>query len=169
MAEDPAERGRRLVRLAVPFYLAMAALAWIWRDLVRGESVFAAEGFEAARGELVVTMDADKSCTATFDLAVYVLSVTKTGTGECRVTSSPAGIDCGSDCEEPYVFNIVVTLTATPEVGSSFVGWSGDPDCDDGQVTMTSSKSCTAHCALTGIFWDGFESGDWSHWSLAVP
>ncbi len=48
MAEDPAERGRRLVRLAVPFYLAMAALAWIWRDLVRGESVFAAEGFEAA-------------------------------------------------------------------------------------------------------------------------
>ncbi len=44
---DSAERGRRLVRLAVPAYLIMAALAWLWRGLVRGESIFVAPGFDA--------------------------------------------------------------------------------------------------------------------------
>ncbi|MFN3480867.1 MAG: SBBP repeat-containing protein, partial [Thermodesulfovibrionales bacterium] len=77
----------------------------------------------------------------------YTLTVTKTGTGSGTVTSSPAGINCGTDCSEPYASGTVVTLTATPNAGSTFAGWSGD--CTDignnqAQVTMDADKSCTA-------------------------
>ena len=40
------------------------------------------------------------------------LTVTKGGTGTGIVTSSPAGISCGSDCTEPYNAGTSVTLTA---------------------------------------------------------
>jgi len=116
-----------------------------------------------------VTMDADKSCTATFNIRMYLLQVTKIGTGDGTVTSNPQGIDCGTDCEESYEFGINVTLEPIPDGNSRFRGWSGDPDCDDGQVTMTSPKTCTAHFESLEIFSDGFESGDSSNWSLEVP
>jgi len=95
-----------------------------------------------------VTMTADLTCTATFTLNQYTLNVTKTGTGSGTVTSSPAGITCGADCSEAYDYNTVVALTATPDTGSTFTGWSGDPDCSDGQVTMTADFTCTATFTL---------------------
>ena len=70
------------------------------------------------------------------------LSITKIGSG--TVTSSPAGINCGSDCSEPYVSNTIVTLSATGAAGFVFAGWSGNSDCTDGLVTMNSGKTCTA-------------------------
>jgi hypothetical protein len=70
------------------------------------------------------------------------LSITKIGSG--TVTSSPAGINCGSDCSEPYLSNTIVTLSATGGAGFVFAGWSGNSDCTDGLVTMNSSKTCTA-------------------------
>ena len=42
------------------------------------------------------------------------LNVTKAGTGAGMVTSSPAGISCGSDCSEVYTSGALVTLTAVP-------------------------------------------------------
>jgi len=61
------------------------------------------------------------------------------------VTSSPAGINCGSDCSEAYNYNTSVTLTPTASSGYTFSGWSGDADCSDGTVTMNANKSCTAN------------------------
>ena len=52
------------------------------------------------------------------------LTVLKSGTGSGTVTSSPAGIDCGSDCSESYDQVTSVTLNATPASGSTFTGWS---------------------------------------------
>jgi hypothetical protein len=72
------------------------------------------------------------------------LTVTKAGTGSGTVTSTPAGISCGADCMESYPDGTVIALTATPTVGSTFAGWSGDADCTDGSVTMNTSKVCTA-------------------------
>ncbi|MGH8009230.1 MAG: InlB B-repeat-containing protein, partial [Candidatus Binatia bacterium] len=96
-----------------------------------------------------VTMDANRSCTATFNLQsqppqILTLATAKVGSGSGAVTSSPTGIDCGADCSESYTSSTAVTLTPTPEVGSIFVGWSGDPDCSDGQVTMDVTKTCIA-------------------------
>jgi hypothetical protein len=73
-----------------------------------------------------VTMDGDKNITATFELTVvsnYILSVTKTGLG--TVTSSPSGINCGSSCTASYTSGTSVTLSASPDPGSTFTGWSG--------------------------------------------
>ncbi|CAN5867248.1 hypothetical protein BH18ACT6_BH18ACT6_10000 [soil metagenome] len=51
--------------------------------------------------------------------------MSKTGTDTGTVTSSPTGINCGTDCTEAYSNGTVVTLTATPAAGSTFAGWSG--------------------------------------------
>lgn len=56
---------------------------------------------------------------------VATLNVNKSGTGTGTVTSSPAGIDCGSDCSEQYYRATSVPLTAVPSAGSSFTGWVG--------------------------------------------
>jgi Divergent InlB B-repeat domain len=54
------------------------------------------------------------------------LRVMKTGLGEGAITSSVAGINCGSDCDETYGAAASVTITATPAAGSIFIGWAGD-------------------------------------------
>jgi hypothetical protein len=105
------------------------------------------EGWSGAcsgAGQCSVTMDADKTVTATFNQQQYTLMVTKAGTGSGTVTSSPAGINCGDDCSETYDQGTSVTLTATPASGSTFEGWSGDADCSDGVVLMNVNKTCTA-------------------------
>lgn len=82
------------------------------------------------------------ACTA------YTLTVSKAGTGSGTVTSSPSGINCGTDCSEAYRVNASVTLTASASADSIFTGWSGDADCSDGQVTMDADKNCIANFNL---------------------
>jgi photosystem II stability/assembly factor-like uncharacterized protein len=81
----------------------------------------------------------------------FSLNVSKSGTGDGRVTSNPSGIDCGSTCAETYDQGISVTLTATPSSESIFAGWSGacsgTVDC---VVTMDDNKSVTATFSLQG-------------------
>ena len=57
--------------------------------------------------------------------AGFGLTVAKAGSGSGTVVSSPAVIDCGSNCVATYAAGKVITLTATPASGSSFSGWSG--------------------------------------------
>ncbi|MBI3329697.1 MAG: hypothetical protein HYZ81_23695 [Nitrospinae bacterium] len=77
-----------------------------------------------------------------------LLTISKTGTGSGRVTSNPPGIDCGSDCSEPYTTNTRVTLTATPAAGSIFAGWRGGGCPETGPCTLT----LTADIAVTATF-----------------
>lgn len=82
----------------------------------------------------------DNGSVATFNLAV---SIDGPGTG--TVTSTPVGINCGTDCSESYPENTIVTLTASRATGSSFTGWSGIcSGIDDCSVTMDAAKSVTA-------------------------
>lgn len=57
------------------------------------------------------------------EAAGYDLIIEKLGTGSGTVTSSPAGIDCGTDCSHTFNSGDMVTLTATPAIGSTFAGW----------------------------------------------
>ncbi len=106
-------------------------------------SVFAGWSGDPDCADGTVTLNADETCTATFQVLV-ALTVTREGTGSGTVTSDPAGIDCGATCTRSYPSGTVVTLTATPAPGARFVGWSGDPDCADGSVTLDMEKTCTA-------------------------
>ena len=80
-----------------------------------------------------------------FTINTYPLTVSKDGTGSGTVTSNPAGINCGADCSESYIYNTSVTLTAAPAAGSTFTGWSGACSGTGSCVlSMTSAKSVTA-------------------------
>jgi hypothetical protein len=92
-----------------------------------------------------VTLDADKTCTATFNLITYTLTVTKTGTGAGTVTSSPSGITCTATCAASFTSGTIVTLTASPMSESLFTGWSGDcAGTGSCAVTLNAAQSVTA-------------------------
>jgi hypothetical protein len=108
-------------------------------------SLFAGWTGDADCSDGSLTLSADRSCTATFSLIPpSTLTISKTGTGSGTVTSNPAGMDCGAICSAPFASGQVVTLTAMPEAGSAFAGWSGNADCTDGSVTMSTNRSCVA-------------------------
>jgi len=96
-------------------------------------------------GTCVVTMNTANTVQAQFSLAQAYLTVTKVGTGTGTVTSSPAGISCGSDCGETYTLPNTVTLTAVPNTGSTFAGWSGAcTGTGTCVVTLTVNTTATA-------------------------
>ena len=82
------------------------------------------------------------------DTALAELAVTKAGAGTGTVTSNPAGISCPTDCIEQVSTGKVLVLTAVPEAGSTFTGWSGvctgTAPCS---VTLDSDKAVTANFA----------------------
>jgi hypothetical protein len=73
----------------------------------------------------VVSITAAATVTATFTLDQYTLTVARNGAGTGTVTSNPAGINCGTDCDQAYNYNTSVVLTAVPSGTSAFLGWSG--------------------------------------------
>jgi hypothetical protein len=83
--------------------------------------------------------------------SLETLTVSTIGFGSGKVTSSPAGIDCGATCTALFTPGQVVALTATPATGSVFAGWSGDADCTDGSVTMSAAVHCIARFALLPV------------------
>ncbi len=89
------------------------------------------------------------------DVKVSSLSVSMDGTGIGKITSAPAGIDCGSDCSESYPADTIVTLTASSIGESAFVGWSGGgcSGIDPCPVTMDAAKAITAtfNSTATGL------------------
>ncbi len=89
-----------------------------------------------------------------YQLVTEQLTISKTGTGEGTVTSSPAGIDCGPDCNSQTIDfpqrppALTVTLTATPQAASAFVSWGG-PCIPTGpntcEVTLDEARFVTAN------------------------
>jgi hypothetical protein len=103
-------------------------------------------GCDSSSGnQCTVNMTAAKSVTATF-VKLWDLTVSKDGTGSGTVTSSPSGINCGSDCSETYDQGTSVTLTATASAGSRFDSWTGCDSAAGNQCTvdMGSAESVTA-------------------------
>jgi PKD repeat protein len=96
-------------------------------------------------GSCQVTMNQARSVTATFAPGSFPVTVSKQGTGSGQVSSSPAGIGCGSGCQASFAASSTVTLTAAPAAGSVFAGWSGDcSGTGTCQLTMSHARSVTA-------------------------
>ncbi|MGZ8567253.1 MAG: InlB B-repeat-containing protein [Actinomycetota bacterium] len=77
------------------------------------------------------------------------LTVEPGGDGSGTVTSSPAGIDCGTDCQERYDPGTEVTLTANPDPSSTFGGWT---NCDTVQVDSTCKMAMSGDKTVTATF-----------------
>ena len=105
---------------------------------------------EPTPGACEVEIEEARTVTVTFKketlVTDFALKVKNEGTGTGTVTSSPAGIDCGATCSFEFEEGKEVTLTASPEGGSTFAGWfgsgcSGTSTC---KVTMSAAKEVTA-------------------------
>ena len=97
---------------------------------------------------VTLTMDANKTVTATFNLlpANYTLTINTAGNGRGSVTTNPSG--------STFVAGTVVTLTAVPSSTSSFAGWSGDVSGLTNPITLTmgTDKTVTARFSTYMIY-----------------
>ena len=87
----------------------------------------------------------------------HLLTVELIGEGSGSVTSDKFGINCGNNCNHNYSSGINILLTAIPDSGSVFKGWSGD--CiNNGNVKMVGTKKCQAQFDLIPTESNQFES-----------
>lgn len=101
------------------------APVWSGCDSVNGE------------GKCLVTISGTREVNATFNVEGPQLTVTKPGTGTGTVTSSPAGLECGSSCAVSFPKGQKVTLKGTPGLHSEAVKWVG---CD----SVNGKNECVA-------------------------
>jgi uncharacterized repeat protein (TIGR03803 family) len=74
------------------------------------------------------------------------VSVSIVGNPGGRVTSSPAGIDCGSTCSASFAVGTQVTLSATPAAAWGLASWGGACSGIGGcSVTMNANTSVSAN------------------------
>jgi hypothetical protein len=69
----------------------------------------------------------------------YTLITSKTGQG--TITSNLPGISCGTICIFDYTSGTSVTLTATPDSGSSFSSWGGACSGTNNTCTITMNQA----------------------------
>jgi len=134
---EPYDRGTSVMLTASPAS-GSAFTGWSGCDTVSGTTC-------------TVTMNAARVVTATFDLQRFTLTVNKAGLGSGTVTSSPPGINCGTDCSEPYPSGTVVTLTATPALLNVFTGWDGCDAVSDTTCTVTMSRARSVTASFLGV------------------
>jgi len=67
----------------------------------------------------------DVALSGNADPQQYRLTVSKGGSGSGTVQAQASGINCGAICVADYAEGTVVTLSASPNGDSTFVGWSG--------------------------------------------
>src|SRR5439155_2525951 len=92
-----------------------------------------------ASGKTTFSMPASTvTCTATFNLTTYRVTVATAGTGSGSVTGA------GS-----YKAGATVTLSATANSGSTFVGWSGSAVCPASGKTAFSMPASSVTCIAT--------------------
>jgi Divergent InlB B-repeat domain len=98
----------------------------------------------------IVTMNAAQNVTATFAVTPppvrYTLNVHVAGGGTGSVRDTTYHISCPSSCSDDYAQGAEVVLVASPDSGSTFVGWSG-AGCSGTQsciVTMNADQDVTA-------------------------
>jgi endoglucanase len=105
-----------------------------------------------ATGTCTVSMTAARNVSATFNTTTsnFTLTVARAGTGTGTVTSSPAGVNCGTTCSASYANTVSVTLTPTAAAGSTFAGFSGACTGATCTVVMSQARAVTATFNTSG-------------------
>lgn len=134
-----------------PVAMSVAGIAWTSSNPAVATINAAGVATGVAPGVTTITATDTLGHTATTTLTVNqplaTLTVVKAGLASAlaTVSSSPAGISCGSDCSQSYAVGTVVTLTASP--GLLLTSWSGCDTVNGASctVTMTAGRSVTAN------------------------
>ena len=109
------------------------------------------------------TKTADSTSTTQNQTATkQTLTVTSTGDGTGGVTSEPSGVTCtGGSCKGDFASGTKVTLTAQPQAGSIFAGWTGG-GCT-GTTTCTTTLATASTVTAQFITLAGKWTGTYSH------
>src|SRR6266498_3487819 len=84
-------------------------------------------------------------------VALYTLTVTKTGSGSGTVSSDVGAISCGATCSGDYDQGTTVTLSAAAALGSRFAGWSGEGCSGTGTCTVTMSQARSVSASFVAL------------------
>jgi subtilisin family serine protease len=156
--------------MAAPQVTGAAALLWSmhpsWtmqqiraRILRSARAIPALFGKVSSCGELDVGAASDPEVPELASLCVQ-----RSGSGSGSVSSSPAGLQCGSSCTEKVSPGTKQTLTATPAAGSTFAGWSG---------ACTGTAACVVATSLGASVTARFDAAGapagWEERALAAP
>jgi len=96
-----------------------------------------------------VTVDGPASSGCPQGGALNTLAVIRSGNGQGTVSSSPAGINCGTTCSAQFSTGTTVTLTATPISPSTFGSWA---NCDSPANTNPCTVLLNADRSVTVTF-----------------
>jgi PKD repeat protein len=86
------------------------------------------------------------------------LTVVRAGTGQGTVTSSPAGVSCGTTCSDTFDKSVQITLTANPNPGHRFGAWQGCDSTNANQCTVTLSSTKTVTATFSFTFSDALDN-----------
>jgi hypothetical protein len=115
-----------------------------------GTSEFAGWSVPGCPGSTcTVTVNSALTVSALFNKKLVALTVAASGAGTGTITSSPAGINCGTACTATFGMRTTVTLTATPSAGSDFTGWTGAGCSGTGNCTVTMSQAQSVTATFT--------------------
>lgn len=116
-------------------------------------------------GPCVITMDGNKSVTATFvlqELAVDVMPAGSGGTVHVEVVTPDVAANAAlrpvaartaeaAESHATYPFGTVLLLTAIPASGHAFAGWSGSLNGSQNPTTVTVARPLTIHAVFVPI------------------
>jgi hypothetical protein len=95
------------------------------------------EGVMIPPRPIIGSIRIDSTVPPTIPLAIVI-------SGHGQVMVAPSGLVCTYNCTTTDVAGAALQLAATPDVGWSFTGWSGDAACAGGAVTLTAPTECRA-------------------------
>ena len=81
--------------------------------------------------------------------ALVTVTKSASGTSNGMVTSTPAGISCGTTCSASFASGSKLTLNVIPDYRSLFLGWSGDCTAVEGSCLLTAGAALTATARFT--------------------
>ncbi len=88
------------------------------------------------------------ACECESSVCQRTLTVSRSGTGTGRITSTPNGIDCGTRCASAFLVDTTVTLTAVADPDALFAGWEGA--CSGASATCVVKMS--DHMSVVAVF-----------------
>ncbi|MDR9392551.1 MAG: hypothetical protein RI554_11055 [Trueperaceae bacterium] len=77
--------------------------------------------------------------------------VTRAGDGAGTVTSAPPGLACGATCSAAFEVGATLVLTATPDAGATFAGWTDCPAPDGRTCTLTVAGDATVGATFDAL------------------
>jgi hypothetical protein len=153
-SQEPAEEG-----------VSSGSCAFVMPDVLGDYNfrLFADEDLDLIATSNTVTVDSSTPP----PVVNYNLTVNLVGSGVVR--SIPSGIDCGSTCQTSFPDGTTVALTADPNEGSIFNGWTGNcSGIGDCNLTMDADKTATATFGVASqIAFIGANSAGGT--SIAIP